>query len=47
VWHEAQMPRNAQVTLQNRSFRLNALAAGEQVRVELTEIRTAQAPLGN
>jgi hypothetical protein len=47
VWQQSQLPRNARVTVRNRPWNLNALAVGDQVRVDLTEVQGAGSPLAN
>lgn len=43
VWQGAGLPRNAPLALQNRRCALSAVAASDQLRVELTEIKPSPA----
>lgn len=45
VWQQAQLPRSTALVVQNRPVTLNAVQQGNQVRLDLTEVRsTTQRP---
>ncbi|MBL8799877.1 MAG: PKD domain-containing protein [Planctomycetia bacterium] len=39
IWHESRLPQNVPVTIQNRRCTLTATPIGDQVRIDLLEIR--------
>ena len=47
LWQDSQLPKNAPVTIMNRRCLLTATQLGEQVRVELVEVKTGLRPTAN
>lgn len=47
LWQNAELPRNATVQIRNRTYRVTAVEAGDQLRVDVVEVRTGPGTIGN
>jgi hypothetical protein len=47
AWQDSKLPQNASLQLQNRTYRVTAIEQGNQVKLDIVEVRKPGTPSGN